>query len=156
MTTEGKSHTACKLLTLFINANNEMLSLFWFHIRRIPHHIINFQSLVITFHWSHLTLLCWGTLVLAGCCLCYRLLVLGVPVLAPLAQQWLRLKREERGGAHISPHTGSRRPNPTRPDTGALNKNKLIPNIYQSLRKLTNTSWAIVKSNTFEQMTEIA
>ena len=113
MTTEGKSHTACKLLTLFINANNEMLSLFWFHIRRIPHHIINFQSLVITFHWSHLTLLCWGTLVLAGCCLCYRLLVLGVPVLAPLAQQWLRLKREERGGgSHLSPY----REQETQPD----------------------------------------
>ena len=113
MTTEGKSHTACKLLTLFINVNNEILSLFWFHIRRIPHHIINFQSLVITFHWSHLTLLCWGTLVLAGCCLCYRLLVLGVPVLAPLAQQWLRLKREERGGLTSLPIQGAG--DPTRP-----------------------------------------
>ena len=96
--------------------------LIWFHIRRIPIHItsssfdlslfssISLYSVVLRDASSGWLLL--SVLQAAGAwCTCA----------GPTGtQQWLRLKREERGGgAHITPHTGSRRPNPTRADTGA-------------------------------------
>ena len=83
-----------------------------------------FQSLMISLHSVLTLVLCWGTLVMAGCCLRYRLLVLGVPVLAPLAHNndWDSRERREGGGSHHSPIQRAGRPNPTTlPDTGAVN-----------------------------------
>ena len=73
-----------------------------------------FQSLMISLHSVLTLVLCWGTLVMAGCCLRYRLLVLGVPVLAPLAHNndWDSRERREGGGLTSLAHTESRETQP--------------------------------------------
>ena len=81
--------------------------LIWFRIRRIPHHIINFRSLIFTFH-SYLTLLC---------CVEGRQFWLAAAVCATGCWCWVYLcwphchttmtetqERGEGGGSHHSPY----------------------------------------------------